>query len=54
MCWIVESYLKTLDLFIATSLLLDLTKGAKGVETNVWLTIEDQDGKEHTGTLFVN
>jgi hypothetical protein len=33
---------------------LDLTKGVKGVETNVWLTIEDENGKEHTGTLFVN
>lgn len=35
-------------------ILLDLTKGVKGVETNVWLTIEDENGKEHTGTLFVN
>jgi hypothetical protein len=35
-------------------ILLDLTKGVKGVETNVWLTIEDEKGKEHTGTLFVN
>ena len=35
-------------------ILLDLTKGVKGVETNVWLTIEDEMGKEHTGTLFVN
>ena len=35
-------------------IMLDLTKGIKGVETNVWLTIEDKDGKEHTGTLFVN
>ena len=35
-------------------IMLDLTKGVKGVETNVWLTIEDKDGKEHTGTLFVN
>lgn len=33
---------------------LDLTKGEKGVETNVWLTIQDKNGKEHTGTLFVN
>lgn len=32
---------------------LDLTKGVKGVETNVWLTILDDDGKEHTGTLVV-
>lgn len=35
-------------------IMVDLTKGVKGVETNVWLTIEDKDGKEHTGTLFVN
>ena len=35
-------------------ILLDLTKGVKGVETNVGLTIEDESGKEHTGTLFVN
>jgi hypothetical protein len=35
-------------------IILDLTKGVKGVETNVWLTIEDENGKEHTGTLFVN
>lgn len=32
----------------------DLTKGVKGVETNVWLTIVDENGKEHIGTLFVN
>jgi len=35
-------------------IMLDLTKGVKGVETNVWLTIEGENGKEHTGTLFVN
>jgi hypothetical protein len=35
-------------------IMLDLTKGVKGVETNVWLTIEDESGKEHMGTLFVN
>lgn len=35
-------------------IMLDLTKGVKGVETNVWLTIIDESGKEHTGTLFVN
>jgi hypothetical protein len=35
-------------------IMLDLNKGFKGVETNVWLTIEDENGKEHTGTLFVN
>lgn len=35
-------------------IMLDLTKGAKGVETNVWLTIQDKNGKEHAGTLIVN
>jgi len=35
-------------------IMLDLTKGVKGVETNVWVTIQDENGKEHTGTLFVN
>jgi hypothetical protein len=35
-------------------IMLDLTKGVNGIETNVWLTIEDENGKEHTGTLFVN
>ncbi|MBK9726505.1 MAG: hypothetical protein IPO86_00140 [Saprospiraceae bacterium] len=35
-------------------IMLDLTKGIKGVETNVWVTIQDENGKEHTGTLFVN
>lgn len=35
-------------------IMLDLTKGISGVETNVWLTITDDQGKEHTGTLFVN
>jgi len=35
-------------------IMLDMTKGVKGVETNVWLTIEGENGKEHTGTLFVN
>lgn len=34
-------------------IMLDLTKGVKGVETNVWLTILDNEGKEHLGTLFV-
>jgi hypothetical protein len=34
--------------------MLDLTKGVKGVETNVWLTIKDESGKEHIGTLFLN
>lgn len=35
-------------------IMLDLTKDVKGVETNVWITIQDEIGKEHTGTLFVN
>lgn len=35
-------------------ILLDLTKGVKGVETNVWVTVRDEMGNEHTGTLFVN
>jgi len=35
-------------------IILNLSNGVKGVETNVWLTIEDDDGKEHTGTLFVD
>jgi hypothetical protein len=33
---------------------LNLTKGITGVETNVWITIQDENGIEHTGTLFVN
>jgi activator of HSP90 ATPase len=33
---------------------LNLTKGITGVETNVWLTIQDEKGIEHTGTLFIN
>lgn len=35
-------------------IMLDLSKGEKGVETNVWLTVVDNHGVEHTGTLFVN
>ena len=35
-------------------IMLDLSKGVKGVETNVWLTVVDNLGIEHTGTLFVN
>ena len=35
-------------------IMLDLTKGVTGVETNVWLTIQDENDSEHTGTLFVN
>lgn len=34
-------------------ILLDLTKGVKGVETNVWLTVQDINGVEHNGTLYV-
>ncbi len=34
-------------------IMLDLTKVVNGVETNVWLTIQDESGKEHIGTLFV-
>lgn len=34
--------------------MLDLTKGIKGVEINVWLTtIQDEKGKEHIGTLIL-
>lgn len=32
---------------------LDLSKGVKGVETNVWLTVLDKNGVEHRGTLYV-
>lgn len=35
-------------------IMLDLSKRMKGVETNVWLTVVDNQGIEHTGTLFVN
>ena len=35
-------------------IVLDLTKGIKGVETNVWLTVQDKAGNRHVGTLFVN
>lgn len=33
---------------------LDLSTGINGVETNVYLTVVDKNGKEHLGTLFVN
>ena len=33
---------------------LELSKGITGVETNVYVTILDKNGKEHIGTLFVN
>lgn len=35
-------------------IILDLSKGVKGVETNVWLTIVDESGLEHFGALFVD
>ena len=35
-------------------IMLNLSKGITGVETNVWLTILDDKGAEQTGTLFVN
>lgn len=35
------------------NIMLDLSKGVTGVETNVWLTIIDKNGIEHLGTLFV-
>lgn len=33
---------------------LDLSTGINGVETNLYLTVVDKNGKEHLGTLFVN
>ena len=33
---------------------VNLSNGVHGVETNVWLTVVDNDGVEHLGTLFVN
>ena len=32
---------------------LDLIKSAKGIETNVWLTVKDDKNNEQSGTLFV-
>jgi hypothetical protein len=32
---------------------VNMSNGVHGVETNVWLTIVDNDGDEHVGTLFV-
>jgi hypothetical protein len=32
--------------------MLDFAKGVKSVEINVWLTIEAENVKEHSGTLF--
>lgn len=34
-------------------ILLDLTKTIHGVETNVWLTVQDNSGAQHEGTLVV-
>lgn len=33
---------------------VNLSNGINGVETNVWLTVLDNEGVEHFGTLFVN
>ena len=33
---------------------VNLSNGVHGVETNVWLTVIDNEGVEHLGTLFVN
>ena len=33
---------------------VNLTNGIYGVETDVWLTVVDNDGVEQLGTLFVN
>ncbi|MDP3680052.1 MAG: hypothetical protein Q8R22_04395 [Flavobacterium sp.] len=33
---------------------VNLSNGVHGVETNVWLTVVDNNGAEHLGTLFVN
>lgn len=33
---------------------LNLSVAVKGVETNVWLTVVDNDGAEHLGMLFVD
>jgi hypothetical protein len=32
---------------------VNMSNGVHGVETNVWLTIVDNDSVEHLGTLFV-
>lgn len=34
-------------------IMLDLTKGIHGVETNVWLTVMDNAGFTHSGSLVV-
>lgn len=33
---------------------VNLSNAVHGVETNVWLTVIDNEGVEHLGTLFVN
>ena len=33
---------------------VNLSNGVNGEETNVWLTVVDNEGVEHLGTLFVN
>ncbi len=35
-------------------LAVNLSNGVHGVETNVWLTVVDNEDVEHLGTLFVN
>ena len=48
-------YSKATRKFIKLSeqeIMLDFAKGVKGVEINVWQTIEAENGKEHSGTLF--
>jgi hypothetical protein len=35
-------------------IVVNLSKGVQGTETNVWLTVIDNYGVEHIGTLFVN
>jgi hypothetical protein len=48
-------YSKATRKFIKLSeqeIMLDFAKGVKSVEINIWLTIEAENGKEHSGTLF--
>ena len=33
---------------------VNLSNGVHGVETNVWLTVVDNEGVEHLGTLLIN
>ena len=33
---------------------VNLSNGVNGVETNVWLTVVDNKGVEHLGTLLIN